>query len=69
MGAFNEWVRGSFLEKAENRDVRTVAMNLLFGAAVITRFGWLQHQGGMLPASAGKVRPLSLEEISEWINK
>ncbi|MEW6079763.1 MAG: PfaD family polyunsaturated fatty acid/polyketide biosynthesis protein [Thermodesulfobacteriota bacterium] len=69
MGAFNEWVRGSFLEKAENRDVTTVAMNLLFGAAVITRFGWLQNQGGLLPVSAGKVTPLPLEKISEWINQ
>jgi PfaD family protein len=69
MGAFNEWVRGSFLEKAENRDVTTVAMNLLFGAAVITRFGWIQHQGGALPSSAGKVTPLRLEEITKWINQ
>jgi len=69
MGAFNEWSRGSFLEKAENRDVTTVAMNLLFGASVITRLGWIRYQGGVLPIAAGKVRPMRLEEIREWIEK
>ena len=35
MGAFNEWTKGSFLERPENRRVVTVAKNLLHGAA-----GW-----------------------------
>ena len=69
MGAFNEWVRGSFLEKPENRDVTTVAMNLLFGASVISRFGLMQYQGGALPPSVGKVRPMRLAEINDWIRK
>jgi PfaD family protein len=69
MGAFNEWARGSFLESAENRDVTTVAMNLLFGASVISRFGWLQYQGGGLPSAVGKVRPMMMEEINAWIRK
>jgi PfaD family protein len=69
MGAFNEWVRGSFLQAAENRDVTTVAMNLLFGAAVVTRFNWLQLQGGGLSSEVGKVSPLRLEEIRQWLKK
>ena len=69
MGAFNEWVRGSFLQAAENRDVTTVAMNLLFGAAVVTRFNWLQLQGGGLSSEIGKVSPLRLEEIRQWLKK
>jgi PfaD family protein len=69
MGAFNEWVRGSFLEQAENRDVTTVAMNLLFGAAVIARFGCIQYQGVALPASAGRVTPMRLEDINQWMEK
>ncbi len=69
MGAFNEWARGSFLEKAENRDVTTVAMNLLFGASVVSRFGWIQCQGGALPPTAGKVRPMQLDEINNWMAK
>ena len=37
MGAFNEWAKGSFLERPRNRRVVTVALNLLYGAAVLTR--------------------------------
>ena len=35
MGAFNDWVEGSFLEQPENRRVVTVALNILYGAAVL----------------------------------
>lgn len=45
MGAFNEWARGSFLEKPENRRVVTVARNLLHGAAVATRINMAAIQG------------------------
>src|SRR5262249_56156625 len=37
MGAFNEWVKGSFLERPDQRRVVTVALNLLYGAAVLVR--------------------------------
>ena len=37
MAAFNDWVRGSFLELPANRRVATVALNILYGAAVLTR--------------------------------
>jgi PfaD family protein len=63
MGAFNEWVKGSFLEKPENRKTVTVAMNLLYGAAVTTRFNWLCSQGAHLPAGLGRVYPMELSEI------
>ena len=33
MGAFNEWVGGSFLERPEQRRVAVVALNILYGAA------------------------------------
>ncbi len=49
MGAFNAWVRGSFLEKPENRDTITIAMNLLFGACILTRANWIRCQGVALP--------------------
>ena len=39
-GAFNQWVASSFLEPPENRSVAQIGLNLLEGAAVITR---LQH--------------------------
>ncbi len=60
IGAFNEWVKGSFLEKLENRHTVTVAMNLLYGAAVMTRIAGLRNQGVVLPAG---IRPCTLDEI------
>ena len=65
MGAFNQWVKGSFLEKTENRRAVTVAMNLLYGAAVMTRINWIRSQGIMLPASCQNFTPLTLSEIEE----
>jgi PfaD family protein len=37
MGAFNRWTEGSFLAAPEHRTVVQIALNLLEGAAVITR--------------------------------
>jgi PfaD family protein len=63
MGAFNQWVKGSFLEKPENRRVVTVAMNLLFGAAVMTRVNWIRSQGITIPTSCQHFTPLTLSGI------
>jgi PfaD family protein len=67
MGAFNQWAKGSALEKPENRRTVTVAMNLLFGAAVVTRANWLRSQGVPLPRSAGAIRPMDLADIHRWL--
>lgn len=45
MGAFNEWVKGTFLEDVSNRKAVTVARNLLHGAAVTMRLNNLRYQG------------------------
>lgn len=37
MGAFNEWTRGTFLADPSRRTLRTVALNLMHGAAVLKR--------------------------------
>ncbi len=68
IGAFNQWVKGSFLEKPENRKTVTVAMNLLLGAAVVTRSSWLRHQGIRLPGNGGKFTPMTLLEIDNALN-
>lgn len=65
MGAFNEWVKGSFLEKPENRNVATVAMNLLYGACVITRANWLRTQGVILPPEACHFAPMEPTDIQK----
>jgi hypothetical protein len=69
MGAFNHWIKGTFLEKNENRKTVTVAMNLLFGAAVATRVNWLRHQGIALPQGATKYQALELNKIMEYLDK
>jgi PfaD family protein len=68
MGAFNQWVKGSFLEKPENRRAMTVAMNLLYGAAVMTRVNWIRSQGVMLPPSSQNFTPLTLSEIEAYLH-
>ena len=67
MGAFNEWTRGSFLEKPERRDVVTVAMNLLIGAAALTRAGWLRTQGVPLSPACESFTPRTLDELAELV--
>lgn len=67
IGAFNEWVKGSFLEKSENRKTVTVAMNLLCGASVATRANLLRSYGVTLPANAGSFSPIELSEIYRLI--
>jgi PfaD family protein len=67
LGAFNQWVKGTFLEKPENRKTVAVAMNLMFGAAVITRASWITNQGVALPQEAGKPAPLELNQILKYL--
>lgn len=45
MGAFNDWVRGTFLETVENRAVVPVAENIMEGAAYLYRIQALKMQG------------------------
>jgi trans-AT polyketide synthase/acyltransferase/oxidoreductase domain-containing protein len=45
IGAFNDWTNGSFLAEPKNRDVVTVAVNLMAGAAALTRAREMQRQG------------------------
>lgn len=63
MGAFNEWAKGSFLEQPENREAVTVAMNILYGAAIQTRLTSLQQQGVTLSAEQQTIKPMTLKEI------
>jgi len=60
MGAFNGWVKGSFLDELAARSVLQVALNLLEGAAVLTRAQQLRSYGLAVPASAFDYRPRML---------
>lgn len=67
MGAFNEWVRGSFLEALSERRVDTIALNLMLGAAVLSRVNWLRSQGVVLPPEAYRFAPMPQERIASLL--
>lgn len=60
MGAFNNWVRGSFLAERAQCTVVQVALNLLEGAAVVTRAQQLRSYGVAVPAAAFTFTPRHL---------
>ncbi len=67
MGAFNEWTKGSWLEKMENRRVAEVGLNLLYGAAVQLRGLALRTQGIPLPVELTNCPPLEESDLINWI--
>jgi len=67
MGAFNEWVADSFLADPQERRVVTVARNILFGAAIITRANFLRCQGVILPDDVLRQDPLTDAQIKEYV--
>ena len=64
MGAFNRWTSGTFLEGPEKRRTVTVALNLLWGAAVLERLRLMRHQGVVLPPGFDAVRPQPLNVLN-----
>lgn len=58
MGAFNQWVKGSFLEQPSERKIKQVALNLMVGAAQITRAQQLKSLGVGLPLEAFSYKPI-----------
>lgn len=66
MGAFNEWSRGTWLEQPENRGVVNVALNLMYGAALVTRINQLRNQGINI-ASEVKIEPLQTSDIERYL--
>ncbi|WP_459922803.1 PfaD family polyunsaturated fatty acid/polyketide biosynthesis protein [Desulfatiferula olefinivorans] len=63
MGAFNEWVKGSFLEDPKERKVVTVAQNLLLGAAYVLRANSLRLQGISLSDEPLRYTPLDPDRL------
>lgn len=57
MGAFNDWVKGTYLEKAENRRVADVAEHIMSGVAYLYRVQALAVQGVELPEELREYRP------------
>ena len=67
MGAFNEWVAGSFMEEPARRDVATVAFNILFGAAMLIRANSLCTQGVAMPDESLTIEPIEINNIKEYL--
>jgi PfaD family protein len=68
MGAFNEWVKGSFLEPTAARKVVPVAFNILFGAAVLQRVRLLKQQWDAYRVDTTTAVPLPVEQIKEFLS-
>ncbi|MCB9228579.1 MAG: PfaD family polyunsaturated fatty acid/polyketide biosynthesis protein [Deltaproteobacteria bacterium] len=58
--AFNDWIKGSFLEDPEQRTVVQVAKNLMEGAAVLTRMAQFRSFGVPVCGSDFSFRPRPL---------
>ncbi|HAZ08306.1 MAG TPA: 2-nitropropane dioxygenase [Elusimicrobia bacterium] len=68
MGAFNEWVKGSFLEAPGNRAIAVVARNILYGAAVLTRAHFLRCQGVFLDSEILRIQPQTAQELDRLLD-
>lgn len=63
MGAFNQWVAGSFLEPLENRSVTQIAWNLMYGAACAARAQQLRMAGVAVPPELFQFRPREIHGV------
>jgi PfaD family protein len=59
MGAFNDWVRGTYLETAQNRSVADISIHLLQGAAYLNRIRILESQGITFSNEIKDYRPIT----------
>ncbi len=62
MGAFNDWVRGTYLESPANRRVADIAKHILRGCAYLTRLRMLEAQGATFPPEVKRYIP---EKVAE----
>ena len=58
MGAFNDWVRGSYLAETQNRRVVDVALHILTGTAYLYRMQSLKLQGLQLSDRYNQYHPV-----------
>ena len=57
MGAFNKWVKGTYMEAPQNRHVVDVARHILRGCAYLYRLRSLETQGIIFPPALQKYIP------------
>ncbi|MEV0084144.1 hypothetical protein [Saccharopolyspora sp. NPDC050642] len=61
MGAFNNWVGGTYLAAVENRHAAELATHVMRGAAFTSRVNQLRLAGARLPARACSYVPAPLD--------
>lgn len=57
MGAFNSWVKSTYMEEAHNRKVADVALHIMNGAAYIFRINIAELMGVRVPIELKSYRP------------
>ena len=57
MGAFNSWVKGTYLKPAQGRHVVDVARQILTGCVVLCRVRVLEAQGVVFPPDLRRTIP------------
>ena len=57
MGAFNNWVKATYLEEPQNRHVVDLAMHIMHGCAVLYRVRSLEIQGVVFPPGLQRYIP------------
>jgi PfaD family protein len=68
IGAFNDWVRGSWLEELAHRKVVDIAFNLLWGVSVLKRAALARDLGLFVDDLPFTLKPLPPDELSEYIS-
>ena len=69
MGAFNEWARGSFLAAPAERKAALVGLNILVGAAYLTRLNILRLSGAPLAPELSRFAPRTSDELQECLGQ
>ncbi len=67
LGAFNEWAKGSFYEKPENRKVADLAMNLMYGAVMLLRLDLAASSGALPYTEIPRLTPKPLADIVQYL--
>ncbi len=67
MGAFNEWTKGTEFAQAKNRDIKTISLNLLYGAAQVIRRNYLNSIGIEIPKNWLLAVPINAAELEAKI--
>ncbi len=69
MPAFNDWARGSFMEAVGERRVALVALNLLYGAAVLHRVHAATLQGLQVKGREELLQPRTGQELQRLLQE